>query len=326
MVIDDNEITVTCRICGIQCKRIWGRHLKHSHDNMTTKEYKNMFPGAPIMGYIDLINNKKNSGKHMKEEKYKKMFSEMYKGEKNPNHKSRTTEDERKSRSPFSKDFIKYEGIDNIVEHISKFAKEAIKDRICDTTLQYYINRGYDINISKKMLSDRQRTFTLEKCIEKHGYEIGYEKWTQRQKKWLSNYKKVNYSKISQDMFISVYNELLNVGFNDKVYFAKLDNENNIHETKNNYEYRLKLNRSYILPDFFIPSLSLIIEFDGTYYHRNTTENKKREKIRDENIVDSGYKVLHISEKEFNDNKELVVLNIVNFIQKQKNEECLKIR
>ena len=137
-----------------------------------------------------------------------------------------------------------------------------------------------------------------------------------RQEKWLKNYQKVNYSKISQEMFISIYKELLNVGFFDKVYFAKLDKNNNIHESKNNYEYRLKLNKSYILPDFFIPSLNLILEFDGTYYHRDTTENKEREMRRDENIIDSGYSVLHISEKEYNENKELTILKVVNFIQK----------
>jgi very-short-patch-repair endonuclease len=124
-------------------------------------------------------------------------------------------------------------------------------------------------------------------------------------------------------MFISVYNELLNVGFYDKVYFAKLDDNNNIHETHKNYEYRLKLKKSYILPDFFIPVLNLIIEFDGTYYHRDTTENKDRERKRDQNIIDSGYSVLHISEKEYMINKELTVLKIVNFILKTKNTKCL---
>ena len=99
---------------------------------------------------------------------------------------------------------------------------------------------------------------------------------------------------------------------------TRLDKNNNIHESKNNYEYRLELNKSYILPDFFIPSLNLILEFDGTYYHRNTTENKKREMIRDENIINSGYKLLHISEKEYNENKELTILKVVNFILKTK--------
>ena len=318
MEITDNKDTVTCRICGEQCKRIYGKHLKFKHENMTTYEYKKLYPGAPIMTISDKEKTTINSGKHMKDEKYKKMFSEMFKGDKNPNHKSRTTEEERKSRSPFSKKFKKYNDIDNIEELISNFVKLAIKDRISDTTLQYYINKGHSIEESEKLLKERQTTFSLEKCIEKYGYDDGYKKWIDRQEKWLNNYQKVNYSKISQEMFISIYKELLNVGFYDKTYFAKLDKNNNIHENKNNYEYRLKLNNSYILPDFFIPSLNLILEFDGTYYHRDTTENKEREKRRDENIVNSGYKVLHISEKEYNDNKELTILKIVNFILKIK--------
>jgi len=318
MEINDNIETVTCRICGEQCKRIYGKHLKFKHENMSTDEYKELYPGAPIMALSDKEKTTTNSGKHMKDEKYKKMFSDMFKGDNNPNHKSKTTEIERKSRSPFSKNFTKYNGIENVEEHISFFAKNAIKDRVSDTTLQYYLNKGYSIEDSEKLLKERQTTFSLEKCIEKYGYDAGHKKWVDRQEKWLKNYQRVNYSKISQEMFISVYKELLNVGFFDKVYFARLDKNNNIHESKNNYEYRLELNKSYILPDFFIPSLNLILEFDGTYYHRNTTENKKREMIRDENIINSGYKLLHISEKEYNENKELTILKVVNFILKTK--------
>ena len=44
---------------------------------------------------------------------------------KNPNHKKNTTELERKSRSPFSKKFLKYNNIENIEEHINSFAKLA---------------------------------------------------------------------------------------------------------------------------------------------------------------------------------------------------------
>lgn len=318
MVINDNSETITCRICGEQCKRIYGKHLKFKHNNMTTEEYKNMFLHAPITALADKLNTTKNSGKHMKTEKYRKLFSEKVKGENNPNHKSKTTEEDRKSRSPFSKEFIKYKNLDNVEEHISKFAKEAIKDRISDTTIEYYLDKGHDEETAKEMLSDRQRTFTLEKCIQKYGDKDGLKRWVERQEKWLNNYKKVNYSKISQEMFILLYNELLNVGFNDKVYFAKLDNNGNIHNTKNNYEYRLKLNKSYILPDFFIPSLNLIVEFDGVYYHRNTVENKEREEKRDKNIIDSGYSVVHITEKEYIDNKELTVLKIVSRILKMK--------
>lgn len=318
MKIDDNIETVTCRICGEQCKRIYGKHLKFKHNNITTDDYKKLFPGAPIMALSDIKNTTKNSGKHMKQERYKKMFSEKVKGEKNPNHKSKTTELERKSRSPFSKEFIKYKDIDNVEEYISEFAKEAIKDRSHPTTLEYYINKGYSIEESKNLLKERQRTFTLDKCIDKLGEEIGYNRWLDRQERWLSNYKKVNYSAISQEMFISIYNELVKLGFDNKVYFARLDDNNQIHDTNRNYEFRLKLNNSYILPDFFIPDLKLILEFDGTYYHRDNPENRERERKRDQNILRSGYKVIHISEKEYINNKELTVLKMVNFILKTK--------
>lgn len=276
-----------------------------------------MFIDAPIMALSDKKNTTKNSGKHMKEDRYKKMFSEKIRGVKNPNHKLNTSELERKSRSPFSKDFSKYEGIENIEEHISNFTKDAIKDRISNTTLEYYLLKGYSLEESKRMLKDRQTTFSLEKCIDRHGNIEGHKIWLDRQEKWLSNYKRMNYSKISQELFIAVYKELIGLGFSDKVYFAKLDN-NIIHDTNKNYEYRLNLNNTYILPDFFIPSLQLIIEFDGTYYHRDNVENKKREFDRDTNIKNAGYKVLHISESEYNKNKEFTTLKLVNYILKKK--------
>jgi hypothetical protein len=154
MEINDNKETVTCRICGEQCKRIYGKHLKFKHNNMKTDEYKKIYPGAPIMALSDRDKTTINSGKHMKDEKYKKMFSDMFKGEKNPNHKSRTTEDERKSRSPFSKKFIKYTNIKNVDEHISNFAKLAIKDRVSDTTIKYYLDKGHSLDNSEKLLKE----------------------------------------------------------------------------------------------------------------------------------------------------------------------------
>ena len=74
MIINDSNESVTCRICGEQCKRIYGKHLKFSHNDMTTNEYKSIYPGAPIMALSDKSNTSKNSGKHMKEEKYKKII------------------------------------------------------------------------------------------------------------------------------------------------------------------------------------------------------------------------------------------------------------
>jgi hypothetical protein len=80
--------------------------MEVNRHNMTSQEYKSKYPGATLSTKKDSNNTSKHSGLHMKQEKYKKMFSDKVKGEKNPNHKSKTTEKERKERSPFSKDFL----------------------------------------------------------------------------------------------------------------------------------------------------------------------------------------------------------------------------
>ena len=76
------EEYVECRICGFKSKRIYGRHLK-SH-GITSEEYKKLYPDAPLYAECDGKNTAKNSGKHMKTEKYKRIFSEKIKGDKNP--------------------------------------------------------------------------------------------------------------------------------------------------------------------------------------------------------------------------------------------------
>ena len=308
---------IICEICKEECERIYGAHLKKH--GMTSSEYKKLFPNAKLMSESDLSNTIKNSGKHMKSEKYKKMFSEMITGEKNPNHKSRSTEEERKSRSPFSKKFINYSGTEEeIKESVSIFTKNAIKDRLTTVNLQYWIKKGYSEEDAKLILKERQSAFTLKKCIGKHGEIDGKKRWMERQNKWLTNYKKVNYSSISQDLFISLYNRMKDLDINEEVFFAKLDRDGNIHNTNKNYEYRLNLKDRYILPDFFIPRLSLIIEFDGVYYHRNTPENTERERLRNESIFNCGYDVIHISEIDYKKDRDGTIDNIINLInQKQ---------
>jgi very-short-patch-repair endonuclease len=75
-----------------------------------------------------------------------------------------------------------------------------------------------------------------------------------------------------------------------------------------NYEYRLMLSESYILPDFYIPSIKKIIEFDGTYYHRDNIENKKRERKRDLDIIKNDLKVYHVSESDYKKDKEGTII------------------
>ncbi len=328
MEINDNKETVTCRICGEQCKRIYGKHLKFKHNNMTTDEYKKIYPGAPIMALLDKVKTSTNSGKHMKDEKYKKMFSDMFKGEKNPNHKSNTTELERKSRSPFSKDFVKYDGIENVEEHISNFAKLAIKDRISDTTIQYYLDRGYSEEVAKEMLSERQRTFTLEKCIQKYGELEGINIFNKRQNKWQDSLNtggnlKLGYSNISQEFFNRI-NDKLNGDFR---------------YATNGGEFKINRENGGIwIYDFVDTKNNKIIEYQGDEYHanplkfgENDTPHPFRKNITSKDIwmkdseklktaIDNGYEVLYVWDSEYSrvgeENKNKIIEKCINFLKK----------
>lgn len=329
MIIDDNIESITCRICGEQCKRIYGKHLKYSHGNMTTDEYRKLYPNAPITAISDKISTSKNSGKHMKDDKYKKIFAEKIRGEKNPNHKSKTSEEVRRSRSPFSKDFIKYDGIQNIDDHISSFVKEAIKDRVSDTTLKYYLDRGYTEEESKSMLSERQKTFTLEKCIQKYGEELGRNRWLGRQEKWqISLVKNENlkcgYSNISQVLFFDILKSYKPTDICD-IYFA----------TKNKEYFISKKDVGFFQYDFTDIKNMKIIEFNGDVYHANPKKFKEsdyyhpylkengltaKEKweydgLKIELAKQKGFDVLVIWESDYKNDSEKILKICLNFLQ-----------
>ena len=71
---------------------------------------------------------------------------------------------------------------------------------------------------------------------------------------------------------------------------------------KNNFyksaklNYPIKGNNRVYYGDIVIPSKKLNIEYDGTYWHRN---RKNLDKIRDEDIINHGWKVIRIYEGEF---------------------------
>lgn len=255
------ETTVTCKVCGAVKKQISFKHLQ-TH-NMTVKEYREKYPDA-VLQSLDMIKRAtKNSGQHMKTEKYKKMFSEMFKGENNPNHKNNSTVEQRKSASPFSIEFYRKNNPNatekELEQMVSEFAKRAIKDRVSPLELEYYKNQNMSEEDAKKALKDRQTTFSLEKCIKKYGEEIGKIRFTQRQEKWINSLNKngnlkIGYSKISQ------------------TFFKELEDffPGNYQYAKKNGELRLnKENGGKYMYDFVDIDNKKIIEFHGDFFHAN---------------------------------------------------------
>ena len=247
------EDYIICKVCGEKVKRLYGAHLKKH--NMISKEYEKKYPGEPLTSTNDNKNTSKNSGLHMKTDKYKKMFSEKFNGVNNPNHKSKTTKQKRKERSQFSIEFHKDK------DKLEKFRKLAWKNKRHTTRLNYY--NGYSLEESKKLLKERQTTFTLDICIDKYGKIKGKEIYTKRQEKWQKTLNengnlKLGYSKISQELFYSILNKY-KINDRENVYFA----------TKNN-EIKLQKRKGGIwLYDFVDKKRKKIIEYNGDRYHAN---------------------------------------------------------
>lgn len=311
---------VVCKICEEKVNRIYGAHLKKH--GVTSQEYKTRYPGEPLSTKKDFKNTSKNSGLHMKEEKYRKMFSDKVKGDKNPNHKSRTTDKERKERSPFSKEFL-YHNSEN--ERLN-FIENALKDRTFTTRIEYYLEQGYSEGESEMLLKERQSTFSKEICIRKYGENKGLKVYTDRQEKWQKSLNengnlKLGYSKISQDLFYKIL-EKYNIEDREEVYFA----------TKNN-EIRLKKHKGDVwLYDFCDKNRKKIIEYNGDEYHANpnlyeaadnphpfrkyiTAQeiwNKDKEKLRIAEV--EGYEVLTIWDGDYRSNKEKTLLECLKFL------------
>lgn len=315
----ENVDYVIDRWNGLACKRIYGGWMKTMHPGKTTADYKEEFPDALLCCSKDKENTSKNSGQFMKTPEYRKMFSKKMKGENNPNHKSKTTEQQRKERSPFSKEFYKTRGRDEDELHI--FAKNAAKNRLTSTQLEYWIAKGYSEELAKEMLTNRQRTFTLEKCMQKYGEEKGTEVWKNRQERWkkslTEHFSKYGDSRnsLAQSEFAIYCIEKICKQLGIMIPFSEkfITNKDSGKHFAFDFQYENKL-----------------IEFNGDYWHCNPLSysfdyfNKRKnmtakeiweyDKEKIKTAESYGYKVLVVWESEYNDNKELTIQKCIDFI------------
>lgn len=158
---DESEF-LECKICSYRAKELTG-HIIKQH-NITPDQYKKDY--------------------NVKRIKIQSLCDSL-KGENNPgfNHGGKF--------SPFSEKFIKYNSEEDFVEGLQSVKNKSSLTRKENphnenTRIEYYLAKGYSQEESEDLLSERQSTFSLEKCIEKHGEEIGFEIWQKRQEKWLN--------------------------------------------------------------------------------------------------------------------------------------------
>lgn len=97
---------------------------------------------------------------------------ERVKGDKNPayQHGGRL--------SPFSKNFLKGNCVG---ETVTKAQKTRTSNNNDATRLEYYTSRGMSEEDARVALSQRQTTFSKEKCIQRYGEVEGLKVWERRQ-------------------------------------------------------------------------------------------------------------------------------------------------
>lgn len=283
------EGAVTCKLCGL---------ISHDLTSHVIRKHK-----LKIEQY-------KTCHGQIRSEKYLNEQSERISGDKNPAY------DHGGRLSSLSSNFIHADKVnkEEIVQRISKSNKTNGNNT---TTLAYWLKQGLTEEEAKQKLSERQQTFSLEKCIEKYGEIEGHERWLNRQKKWLDSTKesrRCGFSKISQELFWLIFEQL---DEKDNIYFAQLDKNKCKDASGINHEYTVKLNTRALLPDFINTKTKKIIEFDGTYWHgihKIKYPNTLRDEQRDKFLFNGGYQVLHIKEEDYRKDPNFVVNTCLEFL------------
>ena len=116
--------------------------------------------------------------------------------------------------------------------------------------------------------------------------------------------------------------------FCEKLYKGISDLYSNVYYGENEFTFQFK-GYKVIKPDFYIPELKLIIEFNGTYYHRDEREYndkddviseaiRKREERRLKILRESfGMEVIIIWEKDYKKNKKDMIEKLIAYIRKK---------
>lgn len=282
----------TCKKCGWKAFTLVS-HIRYDH-NMTAEQYRQEYGVSDDAIYHPTLIQQK---------------SERISGEHNPGYQHNGT------MSSYSKNFTQYDGMSDeektqrIQEQAAKLVKTRQEHNNDATSLSYYTARGMAHEDAVEALAERQRTFTLEKCIEQYGEEDGRARWLDRQSQWLSSEGmlslKKGVSKISQELFAAVADKSIH-----PCYYAT----NGVAGVNN--EYRLRTSGGIVKLDFFVPGTGHIIEFDGDYWHSDRNPHNISTEVRDAKIRTSfpSYKIMHVYERDYRADKQGTITKCLEFL------------
>jgi hypothetical protein len=291
----ENVDYVVCRVCNHRGADIIS-HLRNIH-NILSHEYRQ---------------------KYEQDAEIKAQYlKDKLKGENNPAYQHGG------KFSPFSDKFFKGNSKVEETKKKAKLNKQLLnKD---STKLEYWLEKtnGDEVE-AKKLLSERQATFSLEKCVSKYGEEEGKKIWLDRQEKWqeklnsksLEEKERINKLKVGNGKSVS----------NAEYELIKIFEENGI---KVDHQYTLMRESTKIyLYDFNYKNK--LIEYNGDYWHCNPKKydenfyNKtvklhaheiwKKDEAKINCAKENGYEILVIWELDYKNDKQGTIQKCLDFL------------
>ncbi len=208
--------------------------------------------------------------------------------------------------------------------------KKAIDPTFCllPNQTEYWIKKGFNSAEAQIKVSERQRTFSRKKCIEKNGSVMGLEQFNSRQQKWQQTL--IN---LPLEKRIDILRKKTKPSSRyklDEKFSAEL--EALLGRTLNygDKQEALIVDDHIFLADCFDTTTRKVIEIFGDYYHFNpkkysgdffdkrlkmTAEDKWAEDERRINLINSKYNgVLIIWEDEIRENKAECLMRCLKFL------------
>jgi hypothetical protein len=287
-----------CEICGIHFKdtQILGFHISHVHKNTISIEeyYKKYIQKDPNEGYCLWCHKKLN-------------FTTLKHGY---------------NRFCYNTDCNVrwYNTNEDRAKNSGKAISKSLKHGKLPTQKEYWIKKGFSEEESINKVTERQTTFTLEKCKEKHGKINGRKIWQERQDKWQTSLKNKSDEEIDdmnrrkvQTKGISKPEKIIK----KELKFSKKETQVTLRKSTRRFIYDFCRGKK-------------IIEFNGDYWHCNPLMYKrnfynkvskkyawelwKKDKEKLEMANKLGYEVLVIWEKDWNENRQEVFKKCEDFI------------
>jgi G:T-mismatch repair DNA endonuclease (very short patch repair protein) len=184
----------------------------------------------------------------------------------------------------------------------------------------YWLKKGYNEDEIDVIINERQNTFTLDKCILKHGKSKGTAVYNNRQEKWLiklyANFEMFGDGRSRQSKWANSIKEILKpngIQIHEKEKWIREEGTNS-----KAYSYDLTVNKK-------------IIEFNGDYWHMNPSKYKSSSYNKTKKMLASdiwqydankiklaeshGYEVLTIWESDYNRYPTVTIQKCIEFLK-----------